>query len=77
MKQDNGAETRLQVDRAGKRGYERTSSGKEAEELSKVGGLDRSQEPEREVSWQERGRRRCVTKLETGRQTVGIIMKSL
>lgn len=38
MKQDNGAETRLQVDRAGKRGYERTSSGKEAEELSKVGG---------------------------------------
>ena len=42
MKQENGAEMRLRVDRAEKGGWERASSGKEAEgELSKMGGKER------------------------------------
>lgn len=47
MKQETGAETGLQVDRAEKRGRERTSSGKEAErDKVRWEGRDGSQESE-------------------------------
>lgn len=75
MTQENGAETRLRVDRAEKRGLGESQQWERGRRRTEQDGREREtgqksrlRDRDREVRWQERQTRRWVTSLETGRQ---------